>query len=107
MWKQVVRRQRVRFHSRLKVEWLEPRAMLAGNVLASVNAAGLLTITGDANANEVEVIQTAADTYLVTGVDTTINGGTEFEAAGVTGVSVDLRAGDDIFTFTGSQEEFT
>jgi len=84
---------------RLGAESLEQRAMMAGNVSASVEG-GILFIRGDATANGVlvrngsggiEVVGTAAG-----GSATTINGSASFTATGVTkGVTVELAKGND------------
>src|SRR5690349_13380959 len=99
-------RKRNPSHCRLRLECLESRAMLAGNVLASVNSAGNLTITGTNAANQIEITQLAANSYLITGTDTTVNGETEFQVDNVRGsLTVDLKGGADTFTFTGAVDE--
>src|SRR5262249_14916053 len=80
----------------LHVEQLEGRAMLAGNVTASVSG-GNLIIRGDNVDNGVVISQTDPGTYLVTGIDTaggptTINGNTDATFTGVTGsFDIDLK----------------
>lgn len=87
--------------SRLGFESLERRALLAGDVLANLNS-GVLTLTGDTEANSLTVVQTGAGAYTVTGVGTTINGVANLEFTGLTGgLNIDLGAGADAFTFTG------
>src|SRR4029079_3079219 len=59
------------------VEPLESRSLLAGDVMAALDATGHLVLTGEAKANEGEVnYDTTAGAYLISGVNTTINGGT-------------------------------
>src|SRR3954469_20437665 len=59
------------------VEPLEGRSLLAGNVLASIDQTGMLNLVGDAQVNNVAVSYDAtAGAYVVSGVNTTINGGT-------------------------------
>jgi cyclophilin family peptidyl-prolyl cis-trans isomerase len=56
------------------IECLEPRSMLAGDVLALLNAAGDLRLVGDDRDNSVEVVLVNGDT-VVRGTDgTTVNG---------------------------------
>jgi hypothetical protein len=80
----------------LKFEPLETRALLAGNVTATV-VAGELDITGDAASNSVQVWQTGSGTWKVQGIGTTINGShATFPAPGVTGnIVVNLNAGNN------------
>jgi hypothetical protein len=95
---------------KLRLEFLESRAMLAGNVSVSVSG-GNLVIRGDNADNGVLIQQIDADSYAVTGIsvgtETTItDGGANVSgggangtaiADGVTGdVNIDLRGGDDI-----------
>src|SRR5262245_16851262 len=90
----------------LHVEQLERRAMLAGNVSASVSG-GSLIIRGDNADNGVVISQTGPGSYLVTGIDTaggptTINGDPDATFTGVTGsFDVDLKKGDDLFGMLG------
>ena len=89
-------------HRRLFLEGLESRAMLAGNVTASVSG-GSLILRGDSLGNDVAVTWIAPNRYQVTGVGTTINGGAGFIASGVrNNIDIDLRGGDDTLTVTGS-----
>ena len=105
-------RKRNRVRPRLAVEMLEARTMLDGNVLAVLDAAGNLRITGDRANNCVLMDQPAfspAGTLAVTGAEaggpcaagTSINGvplGTS-TFSGVTGsVTVLGAAGDDLLT---------
>src|SRR5262245_59984329 len=87
---------------RLCVELLEDRCLLAGNVTAAV-VNGSLIVTGDAESNDVLLVQTAQG-IEVHGVVfsgeppavTTVNGGESFTAVGLTrDIKVDLGAGND------------
>jgi len=87
----------------LRVESLEVRAMMAGDVKVTVND-GVLKIVGDYKANGVEVTQLANGNYEVSGITwggsaTKINGSTspkEFAAHYVRDdIRVDLGSGDD------------
>ena len=75
-------------------ESLERRAMLAGNVLASLSG-GLLRLTGDARSNSVEVLVDGATGDLeVRGLaGTTVNGATVFSAAAAAPESLRLSMG--------------
>ena len=56
-----------------RFELLETRSLLAGNV-GVIQTGGLLTITGDAAANNVQISQLANGDWLVKGIATKING---------------------------------
>src|SRR4051794_32629103 len=91
----------------LHVEPLELRSMLAGNVLANLDATGALSVIGDAKVNNVAISQDAATSaYILSGVNTTINGLPSLNLgtlAGFTGdINVDLRGGNDVFAFAGA-----
>ena len=96
------RRQQFRsaFRQMLAVETLESRAMLAGNVTASVSK-GTLLIKGDAEANEIILSQTSTTTGAFTltpvaGSNTTINGGTvAVDFTSVVRVTIKMDAGND------------
>ena len=67
------------------IERLEDRTLLAGNVLVSLGANGLLTIRGDKSANNLSVEQTTSGLQVAStdGGATEINGGAgPFTAAG-------------------------
>ena len=88
-------RVRKRFGRQLAVEGLESRILLAGNVQASRQGNNLV-IRGDGAANEVAIFSTGTNSYLVAGVDTTVNGDPDREFTGISGnIDVDLRGGDD------------
>ena len=83
----------------LKLQPLEERTPLAGDVLAAL-AGSNLHVDGDALGNEIEIDQAglAADEYRITGIGTTtINGGAApVVISGVTGnIKVDLGDGDN------------
>ena len=88
----------------LKVETLENRELMAGNVSVSFSN-GDLYITGDANANHVQVRQTSPGNYNISGVmlggaATKINNGGYVNAIGVTGnVRISLGGGSDQLDF--------
>jgi Ca2+-binding RTX toxin-like protein len=68
---------------------------LAGNVQASRQGNNLV-IRGDSAGNEIAIVSTGPNSYLVAGVDTTVNGDPDREFTGISGnIDVDLRAGDD------------
>src|SRR5262245_3790968 len=86
---------------RLMLEGLETRALLAGNVSASL-IGGTLFIRGDNAGNGVHVIQVTDGLYAVTGLDqggdaTRINGveNDTVEFSGVLNINIDSRKGDD------------
>lgn len=88
---------------RLAAETLENRALLAGNISASVHQ-GVLVLIGDAQSNGV-LIRASGDSLEVVGADaggaaTTINGEASFTAGGVTrGLAAWLGNGNDAVTF--------
>jgi hypothetical protein len=102
---------------RLSLERLEPRALLAGDVTASV-VNGTLRLTGDDDANEISISgalngsgDPVANSFVVTGLSgTTINGmsgsgggNASITFGGITGLNVDLGDGDDIVQLTNAQ----
>lgn len=88
-------------HRPLFVEGLETRAMLAGNVTASVRG-GTLFVTGDNLDNDVVIQQTGPNRFTVVGVAgsaTKVNNRAEgivFTGNGVRNFEIDLRAGNDM-----------
>lgn len=78
------------------LESLEGRWLLAGNVTAAVHG-GVLTLTGDSQANQLRAYQTAPGIYHVVGEPgTTVNGRHAVTVRGITaGVNVNLGDGDD------------
>lgn len=94
-------------HRPLFVESLETRAMLAGNVTASVRGSTLF-VSGDNLDNSVVIQQTGPSRFTVagaTGSDTRVNGrtvGTAFVANNVRNFEIDLRAGNDSLGISNS-----
>src|SRR5262245_49840932 len=74
------------------------RVRAAGNVTATVSSGGVLTIKGDADGNGIHITPAGGSSYDIAPSDatTTINGASDFIAAGVTGdVKISLGDGDD------------
>jgi hypothetical protein len=91
-------RQPTSSRGQLRLEQLEARCLLAGNVTAAV-VNGSLVVTGDAQDNTIEIFQTAQGIQVL-GMATTVNGGTSFTAVGVTkDVVVSLGDGSDGLAF--------
>ena len=95
------------------MEPLEGRSLLAGNVLASVDLSGMLNIAGDAKVNNIAISYDAtAGAYVISGVNTTINGGAGAVnvnqlalLAGAVfngGISMNLGGGNDVAVVTGN-----
>ena len=86
-------------HRSLRVEHLESRAMLAGNVNVDVEG-DTLFIRGNNSSNHIQITQSGPDTYVVTGVnDTDINGDDdEFIAEDIRHINIDLKKGNDSVT---------
>ncbi|MGI9517150.1 MAG: FKBP-type peptidyl-prolyl cis-trans isomerase [Pirellulaceae bacterium] len=101
-------RSRIRQHcdKSLNFQQLEPRQMLAGDVTVVVDM-GQLIITGDGEANQIEVTGTRRGSATVTGLNgTTINGSdSPFRALtpGLRGAEIDLGGGDDEATIRGAR----
>lgn len=87
-------------HNRLRIESLEGRCMLAGNVLANLYG-DLLLIRGDAAANDIALTAGAVNQQVVvTGNATNVNGtATPKTFNNVRAVQVLLNDGDDVFAF--------
>ncbi len=96
--------KKLRFKSRLRLESLEKRLLMAGDVTVSVSG-GVLTVRGDANPNSIQISGTGvAGQYLISGfVDDTLNlpttvnhGAAPVLVTGVTGdVIINLGNGND------------
>ena len=92
---------------RLTLDVLESRRLLAGDVTAAYDdVTDTLTITGDANANGVEIVAGPnPGEYLVQGTDvsgvTKVVGDT-FIHDPISAVVIDLMAGSDEFSFAGA-----
>jgi hypothetical protein len=82
----------------LRFEQLEQRVLLAGDVTVSVNRSGDLIVTGDENANQIEIVFTDDAKYRVTGLgDTKVNDQDvwENEIPVRRNIVVDLKNGDN------------
>jgi hypothetical protein len=85
-----------------RFEPLETRNLLAGNVSAFVDSGGDLVIQGDAASNAIQLIQTAANTWKITGIATTVNGSHSFIATGVTRrIGTFMHQGNNTVQFLG------
>ena len=98
---------------RLRLESLEARHALAGNVIAMLTE-GTLTILGDEQANGVNMVfDVASGKHIVSGTETggsatEINGGTTpAEFSGVKHVHVMLGEGDDVLDFGAADQIYT
>jgi hypothetical protein len=83
---------------RLKLEHLETRAMLAGNVSVSVSGGNLL-VRGDNSSNQIAIVQFDVGKYAVVGLNgTKVNGSTDPVVKGgvKNNIDVDLKNGHDI-----------
>lgn len=93
-------------------EMLETRAMLAGNVVGAVSD-GVLSLTGDARENWIEIQQVGEFDFLVIGLDspgpggsgdlapTKVNGMASQVFTGVSDFSIKMRGEDDFLFFNG------
>ncbi len=99
-------------HRPLFVEGLETRAMLAGNVTASVRGSTLF-VSGDNLDNSVVIQQTGPSRFTVAGApgsDTSVNRrtlGTAFVANNVRNFEIDLRGGNDSLGISNSDVYLT
>ena len=95
---------------RLQFECLEPRRVLAGNVNAFI-ANQVMTVIGDSQDNQIEISQQSFGRYVVTGVDTTVNGGNDpvIISGGIRHITVVMHDGNDEVVVLGvdSPENFT
>ncbi len=91
-------------------EALEDRVLLAGNVTVAINAAGVLTISGDGAANGVDIVDTDGDgVYEIVGAGTTtiidnggiLNGIGELTVA-PTSIVINLGKGNDTLSVVDS-----
>jgi hypothetical protein len=90
------------------LEALEPRLLLAGTVLTALDAAGNLTITGDADHNRIQVTKTGLKQVTVTGIGGTAVGGLGGTVNNVTGsIKVLMKEGDDYVVFGTSDGSST
>ena len=84
-----------------EIQQLETRALLAGNVLASINNSATVSIKGDNAANDITVAVDAGGMVTITGNNgTTINGNPDatFDPADLKNLRIDLRGGADKLT---------
>jgi hypothetical protein len=81
---------------KLRLEPLEVRTVMTGNVTAVVQG-GVLVVTGDTEDNGIVITQTEAGNYLVEGDETTtINGGGSFESTStVRSFKINMKDGND------------
>jgi hypothetical protein len=82
----------------LRLEQLETRRLLAGNVSVS-RSGNTLFVRGDNAANEIGIFSAGGDDFTVVGTDTTINGSDDLDGqtfSGIRNLNVDLRGGDDV-----------
>ena len=95
-----MKRTLFRKYRRLRLESLEPRQMLAGDVTVSVTG-GNLSIVGDSEMNRITITATTtAGEFVVEGSNTTVNGGLSATVSGVVGdVTIDLGDDYDFLTF--------
>ncbi|MCI0333875.1 MAG: LEPR-XLL domain-containing protein [Planctomycetes bacterium] len=87
-----------------KFEALEPRQLLAGDVLVNV-VGGNLRIEGDAEDNKIMIVSGAdAGTFVVTGLDgTTLEGATDpITVSDVLNIRVNLGEGNDLAAIVGA-----
>ena len=87
--------------SRFSYQGLEARRMLAGDVQAFVSDS-VVTIIGDALANQIQLTTNDSGNVVVTGVNTTINGGTNFVVSGrFESISLFMEGGNDEVSLDG------
>ncbi|MEZ6055932.1 MAG: hypothetical protein R3C01_04435 [Planctomycetaceae bacterium] len=85
-----------------RIETLESRLLLAGNVTAVLKGSTLV-ITGDAAGNSILVTETDDHAFSVQGRDTSVNGVVDGLATfeGVSNIKIDLKGGNDFFSMMG------
>ena len=83
----------------LALQQLESRDTPNGTMTASI-AGGVLTLTGDDLDNSIEVQQTGPGSITISGVNTTIQGGTIF--TGVNSIVANLADGNDVAALFGA-----
>lgn len=81
----------------LRMEQLETRRLLAGNVSVSRQGDTLL-VRGDNLANEIEIFSAGGNSFTVAGFDTTVNGAEERTFSNIRNLNIDLRGGNDILS---------
>lgn len=96
------KRLRKKLHRSLRLEMLEGRALLAGDVTVSLVGTTLF-IDGDASANEVEITPGASvGQYVITGLNNTIINGPSLIVDPFDLIDVNLAGGSDTFTIRGA-----
>ncbi len=94
-----MKRTLFRKYRRLRLETLEPRQMLAGDVTVNVTG-GNLSIVGDSEMNSITITATTtAGEFVVEGSSTTVNGGLSATVSGVVG-NVNIQLGDNYDSLT-------
>jgi hypothetical protein len=88
---------------RLGMESLETRDLMAGNVTASV-VNNNLVIRGDSQPNIVKISQVAANTFVIAGTGTTINGQASVSLTATGDMAINLGAGNDRLTMGATGE---
>lgn len=78
---------------RLRLESLEPRLALSGNVTVDFTA-GVLQVTGDAEDNQVQLVSDGTNIAIL-GIETTITGPASVNRAATTTINIVLAEGDD------------
>lgn len=96
--------------TKISLESLEERAVLAGNVLVQF-LSGDLVITGDGSSNDIEIRSTGTiDEFKITGIGTTINGRSGpfvFDNFDFTGdIRVKMKGGNDRVLMHGADSGF-
>jgi hypothetical protein len=94
-----MRKRKKRSRNAIRFESLEARLALAGNVTAALSG-GILIITGDNSSNSILVQRVDADSFLVTGLGTRVNGSFSPKQINgvVNGIGIDMRGGSDTVT---------
>jgi hypothetical protein len=83
----------------LSLQCLEGREVPAGNVTAVVSPLGVLTITGDDDANDITVNVTLTGATITPNAGTTVNGGAGAATLGAfKSIKADLKGGNDVFS---------
>jgi hypothetical protein len=95
-------RELQKFRRRIfRFENLESRSLLAGNVTTNF-AGGVLTLTGDAAANNIQVSQLQNGDWQVKGIGTTIDNSHNAPTfTGVTDIATDMQGAADIVKVSG------
>ena len=84
-----------RARSLMHLEALEPRLLLSASAMVD---SGMLTVTGDAAANDVVQIEQTAETATGVIISLTLDGGAAQTFTDITAITVDAAGGDDTIT---------